>query len=308
MTSERSHSLRGPSSFHRFVNRRLGYMFLAPLIAVLLVVNLYPSLYQLWISFSSYRLAGPPARFVGWANYARLLHDERLGHSLIVTLKFLAYTVPMELVAGMALALLLSGSRWRKYFLPPLLIPVIITPVVAGYIFQYLYREEYGLIPYLLGLIGIDLGYNVTTHPATVIAALAIVDIWQWTPFACVVMLAGLQSLPHSVFEAARVDGAGPLAILRSVTLPLLKNQILIVLLFRTVDGLKVFDTVYAMTRGGPGTESEVVSLYLHLVGFQFRLLGYGAAIGMVLVLLGTLLANFYFKLLRAQVEGGEAR
>ena len=279
---------------------KTGYILIAPVLAVLMIVNLYPSIYQIFISFMSYKLGSPVSTFNGLWNYHKLLTDQRFWNSLLVTIRLLLYTLPIQLLLGIILALLLDASRYRKYFLPFLVLPVVTTPIVVGYIFQYMFREDYGLISYILRLFHLFPGYNLTSNPNTVIPAIALVDTWQWTPFVMIVLLAGLQSLSSSVYEAARVDGASPWKIFTNITLPLLKNQILVVLLFRTVDVLRTFDIIYALTRGGPGTSSETLTIYLQLTGFKFRALGYAGAMGIFLLLIATLITFFYMKLIRS--------
>lgn len=293
---------------HRRRRLNVGYAFVAPVLVVLVVINLYPALYQVYISLTSYQLGLEGAPFVGLANYGRLFQDARFWNAAWVTFKFLLLVIPTELLLGLALAQLLYSCRPRKYFLPLLLLPMVTTPIVVGYIFQYMFREDYGLISYFLRLLHLFPGFNLTANPTTVVPALAFVDVWQWTPFAMLVLLAGLESLPTQVFEAARVDGASALAMFRRITLPMLRNQLAVVLLFRTVDALRVFDIIFAMTRGGPGTASESVSIYLQLTAFRFRDLGYSAAIGMFLLLIGSWLAQAYLKLTgsEAQLTGGE--
>ncbi len=277
-----------------------------PLLALLIAVNLYPALYQIYISLTSYELGGPPPEFIGLHNYGAVFQDPRFWNSVFVTLKFLVLSIPVELTLGMVLALLLFNLPTRRFFIPLLLLPIITTPVVVGYIFQYLYREDYGVISYLLRVVHLFPGYNLTAHPSTVIPALAAVDVWQWTPFVMLILLAGLQALPASVYEAAVVDGASGWQLFWWVTLPLLRNQVALALIFRTVDGLRVFDTIYTITRGGPASLSESVTFYLQLSAFQFRQIGYGAAMGMMLLVIGTLFARLYLRFFTAQALGSE--
>jgi len=285
---------------------KTGYILIAPVLVVLIIVNLYPSIYQIFISFMNYKLGSPVSTFTGLSNYHKLLTDQRFWNSLLVTLRLLVFTLPIQLLLGIILALSLDASKYRKYFLPFLVLPVVTTPIVVGYVFQYMFREDYGLISYFLRLLHLFPGYNLTSNPDTVIPSIALVDTWQWTPFVMIVLLAGLQSLSSSVYEAARVDGASPWKIFTKITLPLLKNQILVVLLFRTVDVLRTFDIIYALTRGGPGTSSETLTIYLQLTGFKFRALGYAGAMGIFLLLIATIITLFYMKVIRTDTLEGE--
>lgn len=273
-----------------------------PLLITLLIINLYPTIYQIYISLTSYRLASPTCKFIGLSNYVELLSSSRFWNSILVTLKFLVWTIPLEIILGTLIALLIYNCKHGRYFIPLLLLPVTTTPIVVGYIFQYMYREDYGVISYILKLLGVFPGYNLTANPTTVIPAIAIVDVWQWTSFVMLILLAGLQSLPDSIYEAAKVDGASGFQLLRWITIPLLKSQFFIVLIFRTVDVIRMFDIIFSITRGGPGMESENTSVYLQLLAFRFRELGKGAAFSILLMFIGVFFAVLYLKILKTQM------
>jgi multiple sugar transport system permease protein len=205
------------------------------------------------------------------------------------------------MVVGTAVALLLHNSPHRKLFLPALLLPIVATPIVVGFIFKYMYQEDYGLISYFMKLTHLFPGFNLTSRIHTVLPALAFVDFWEWTPFVMLIMLAGFNGIPLSVTEAANLDGASGWKRLWFVELPMLRAEFLVALLFRTVDIIRVYDIIYATTRGGPGAFSESASVYLQTTAFKFRDLGYACAFGFTLVLLGVALANFYLRLARAR-------
>lgn len=283
-------------------NKYLPVYLILPLLFTLLVVNLYPTIYQIYISLTSYTLAGSTIEFIGLSNYIQLLYDNRFWNSILVIIKFLLYTIPLEVILGMFIALLLYECEYRRYFIPLLLLPVTTTPIVVGYIFQYMYRQDYGIISYVLKVLRIFPGYNLTANPNTVIPAIAIIDIWEWTPFVMLILLAGLQSLPPSIYEAAKVDGASSIQLLKWITIPLLKNQIFIVLIFRTVEIIRLFDIIFSTTRGGPGIASESTSIYLQLLAFRFRELGKGAALSMLLMFIGLFFATLYLRILKNQM------
>lgn len=286
---------------HYLRRRYVPLLFLAPLVLLLVLVNLYPAVYQIITSFTSRTLGFQTADFVGVANYVHLFQDGRFWNSLWITLQLLIFTVPIELAAGMVLALLLNESPHRRFFLPVLLLPMVVTPIVVGFIFKYMYQQDYGIISYLLKLIHLYPGYNPTSNIHTVLPAIAVIDIWEWTPFAMIILLAGLQSLSQSVLEAANLDGASRWQIFWWVIVPLLKGEIIVVLLFRFVDVLRIYDIIYALTRGGPGSFSESVSIYLQLVAFRFREIGYASAFGIVLVFLGAGLASMCLRILKSR-------
>ena len=209
------------------------------------------------------------------------------------------FALPAELIVGTAVALLLHNSPHRKIFLPALLLPIVATPIVVGFIFKYMYQEDYGLISFFMKLLHIFPGFNLTSQIHTVLLALAFVDFWEWTPFVMLIMLAGFNGIPVSVTEAANLDGASGWTRLWFIELPMLRAEFLVALLFRTVDIIRVYDIIYATTRGGPGAFSESASVYLQTVAFKFRDLGYASAFGFTLVLLGVALATLYLRVAR---------
>ncbi len=274
--------------------------FLLPLLVVLLVINVYPTVFEISASFSSITLGQPGARFTGLDNFRRLVTDQRFWNSLRVTVEILLFAVPAEMVAGTLIALMLHASRHRKIFFPALLVPIVMTPIVAGFVFKYMFQEDYGLISWLLRLVGLFPGFNLTTRIQTVLPAIALVDFWQWTPFVMLIVLAGLNKIPASVMEAASLDGASAWQRFSRIVLPMLQAEFLVALLFRTVDVMRIYDIIYATTRGGPGSFSESASMYLQISAFQFRDLGYACAFAFALMLLGVLWANVYQRVLRS--------
>jgi multiple sugar transport system permease protein len=286
---------------HSFGRGRTPFLFLLPLLLILLVINIYPTVFEIGTSFSSRTLGLPSSHFVGLRNFRHMLVDARFWNSLWVTFRLLLFALPAELVVGTAVALLLHNSPHRKIFLPALLLPIVATPIVVGFIFKYMYQEDYGLISFFLKLTHLFPGFNLTSQIHTVLLALAFVDFWEWTPFVMLIMLAGFNGIPISVTEAANLDGASGWKRLWFIELPMLRAEFLVALLFRTVDIIRVYDIIYATTRGGPGAFSESASVYLQTTAFKFRDLGYASAFGFTLVLLGVGLATIYLRLARAR-------
>jgi multiple sugar transport system permease protein len=280
---------------------RTPFLFLLPLLLILLVINVYPTVFEIGTSFSSRTMGMTSSHFVGLKNFRHMLTDGRFWNSLWVTLRLLLFALPAELVVGTAVALLLHNSPHRKLFLPALLLPIVATPIVVGFIFKYMYQEDYGLISYAMKLLHVFPGFNLTSRIHTVLPALAFVDFWEWTPFVMLIMLAGFNGIPLSVTEAANLDGASGWKRLWFIELPMLRAEFLVALLFRTVDIIRVYDIIYATTRGGPGAFSESASVYLQITAFKFRDLGYASAFGFTLVLLGVALATLYLRLARAR-------
>lgn len=272
-------------------------LLLLPIVIFLLSLTVFPLIYAILTSLQHYVLSDPLAkRFVWFQNYTKMLQDERFWNSLANTFHFIAVSLTLEMILGMIMALLLKrrflGSGIAKTLL---LLPTITTPVVVGLIWIMLYDPQFGLINYLL----VELGF----HPQAwldsekyAMWALIIVDVWEWTPFVALVLLAGLQSLPVEPYEAAMVDGAGPLQRFIHLTLPLLKPYLVIAFLIRFMDAFRWFDTIYVMTKGGPGTATETVNMYGYLTGFNFLNMGYAATLGITMLVLITIISTLVVK------------
>ena len=210
---------------------------------------------------------------------------------------FVVVGIAVEYVLGLAIALLMNRRlRGIGIFRTALLLPMAMTPIVTGMVWLILYNPNYGLINYLLGLVGIQ-GPDWISQPNTALLALIIVDIWQWTPFMFLVLSAGLAGLPIEVSEAAKVDGANRWQEFWSVTLPLLKRTSLLAILLRVIDLWKVFDTIFALTKGGPGTATQTLNFYGYLQGFRWFNLGYAAAIMVVAMFVIMFFANYFMRL-----------
>jgi len=282
--------------------RRLGtdylpYLFLAPAVITLLALTIYPFLYSIYISFFSFK-GGNPSQFIGLNNYIRLLNDGLFWNSIKVVILYTICSVSLELILGLALALFFAQPlRLRGLWRSLMIIPMMLTPVVIGVIWRLMYDPNFGIIAYLLRSVGLA-PIEWLAHGNLAFIAVVLVDVWNWTPFMFLVLLAGLESLPVEPFEAARMDGASRLQILRDHTLPLLTPTLLVALLIRSMDALRIFDHIYVMTTGGPGSATEVASLYLYKTAFKFSDFGYAAAGLFVLMILITVLSRLYLRVL----------
>jgi multiple sugar transport system permease protein len=276
-----------------FRRRRAEYGLLAPTVLILLGLSLYPTLYNLWHSLHTTELIGPET-FSGVDNYEKLFSDDRFWSSAKVTAQFAVVTVFGTILLGLGLAVALDrvSDRARRFALPLVIIPMAMSPIVVGLIFKFLYNDAVGPINYYLGVLGFQLDNSFLARPDTAIWAVAVVDIWQWTPFAVLVFLAALQSLPSGPTEAARIDGAGALGTFFYVRLPMIRAELIVVFLLRALDSFRVFDVVYATTRGGPGTSTETLSIYLQRVSFQFLDWGYAGAMSIFLIIVAVLLVK----------------
>ena len=263
----------------------LYWALIAPTAVFALAMTILPLGYSLLTSFHEYRLGKPPL-FVGVQNYVNLLRDSNFHESLVTTLVFTVVATGMEFVLGLGLALLLKEEfRFQSVIRSSLIIPMVIAPVVVGIIWRLLYNADVGLFSFAVqALTGKNL--SVLSSTALALPALILVDIWEWTPFMFLILLAGIQSLPQEPFEAARVDGASPWNVFVHLTLPMLRPVIVVAILIRALDAFTVFDQVFVLTQGGPGTATEVATLMIYKTAFRFSQYGYGAAMAMALLVM----------------------
>lgn len=265
-------------------SRLVPYYFILPCVFTLLLISVFPFVYSIFLSFQRYNLLKPAKNaFIGFNNYISLGSDERLWNALRVTGIFTSVTVAAELVFGLALAVFLNRNFVGKRAVRTLLtLPMVMAPVVVGVVWRMFYNADAGMFNYFLTLIGLDkkewLGLG-----STALFAVALTDIWQWTPFMFLMCVAGLESIPLEPVEAAHVDGANAWQIFTYIRLPLLKPIILIALLIRLTDSLRTFDLIYVMTGGGPGIITEIYNLYVYLMGFRYFRIGYASSLATVL-------------------------
>lgn len=279
-------------------NRRIFLIFLLPVVAVLFLTTLYPMLYAGWLSFRNYDLAKPfiPRIFVGWANYAEILSSGPFLHALVTTFKLMAITLSVQLVLGVGLALLvtqrLPGMGLARTLL---LIPMMISPVIVGLVWLFLYFPELGYLNYFLSVVGIaPVGWITTTTWA--LWAIAIADIWQWTPFVMMGTAAALHSLSPEPYEAAMIDGNSRWDVFWRVTLPQLKPVLVSLMFLRAIDAFKIYDIIFVLTKGGPGDSTEVLSMFIYRESFTFWRMGMGAAASFVSLAIITILITLFFR------------
>ena len=274
---------------------------IAPLIALFFGVVGFPLLYAFYLSITDYKLTdrGTPS-IVGAGNYVSTFGDAAFWHAFGTTATFVGVAVGLELVIGLALALALQKQRWaRDVTRSMLLAPMFITPIAVGLIFRFLLNDQLGAIPHMLRAIGIDYDFF---GPGRALFTLAFMDVWQWTPFMVLLLLAGLQSIPSEPLEAARVDGARGWYVLRRVTLPLLAPVLVVAILLRSLDAMKVFEYVFATTRGGPGNQTETLQYFVYQTGIQFFRLGSASSMAfVVLVVVLTIIVIAFRRLERTR-------
>jgi multiple sugar transport system permease protein len=284
------HGLRG--------ERRPATLFLLPAVVVILLTTLYPLAYSLFLSGHSWNMSIPNSQPVPNfpANYTALVSDQQFLSSLRTTFVFVAVSVTVELVLGMALALLItSAMRFLGVVRTILLIPVMIAPVVVGILWRTLYHTDYGPVNDLLTTLGLP-GREWLGDPANALSSVILVEVWQQTPVVTLILAAGLASIPVELGEAARVDGAGGWRVFRHITLPLLKRVILVVLVLRIMDLFKTFDIVYTLTQGGPGGVTDVISNLIYRTGLRAFQLGTASAMSWVFLVIVVLVSLVFVR------------
>lgn len=275
-------------------------LFIAPAFIVIGIILVYPLGYSLWLSFHEWTLRGfrQGVPYVGLQNYIDLFSNPDFINSLLVTAKFVILAVGIEFVLGMGLALLLNHDLRGKHFIRAMvLLPMMCTNVVIGLTWRLLLNYEFGLVNYYLGVMGIA-PVEWLSKPAMALPAVILVDVWNTTSFVALLLLAGLQALPEEPFEAARIDGASAWQSFINITLPLLRQTILVVLLWRMIDTFRIFDVIYLLTAGGPARATETVSIYVYRYGFQSFNLGYASAASYIMILIMLVIAAFLARLI----------
>ena len=274
---------------------------LAPAVLLLLLLTVFPYIYALRMSTLAFRF-GKPAGFIGLANYGDMLTDGSFWASMGRTIVFSVIVVFVELILGLILALFANRiTTFRDLVRTGLILPMAIAPVVVAIIWRTLLNGEFGIVDYVTDEV-FHLG-RPNWLGDLAFWSMCILDIWQWTPFMFLVLLAGLQAIPVEMYDAAYVDGASEFQLLRFVTLPLLNPTILVAVLVRTVDALRIFDQVFLLTAGGPGTTTEFVSLFIYKIAFKFTQMGYASSLLLVLFVVTVIMALAYIFLLRRSSE-----
>ena len=280
-----------------WLDHHLRWVFPLPTVLVLLVFTVLPLLFNLVLSTQDRSVSSAlPSRFVGLGNYAQAFSDPRFWNATWLMTLFALIAVPCQMLLGLGLAALLNRPLprqllWGEGLIRSLvLLPMISTPVAIGLIWALMMNPDLGVLNYLLEQVGLPRSLWVA-DPTLAIPALALIDIWQWTPLVALILLAGLQSMPDEPFEAARIDGASGWQVFRYVTWPLLQPAVFAALTLRLIDALKTFDIIEVITQGGPGTSSETLNVYAFHTGFEFLRVGYTAALLTLLLIVVGLVA-----------------
>ena len=271
---------------------------------VLAVILVYPLAYSLGLSFYNYYLPVPRTTFVGLDNFRFILGDDAFWEALGVTVRFTGTAVAIEVVLGIAVALLLDARiPCRRFVNTVVLLPMAITPAVAGLLMRWMFESNWGLVNYFLGLVGVR-GPGWTGDPAWALWSIIFADVWQNTPFVILVVYAGLQSVPVEPLEAAMVDGASRAQTLAHVVFPFLRPLVLFVLIIRSMDAFRIFDQVFVMTGGGPGTATQTITFYNYVMAFRMLRMGRASALGVVTLLILSVVIGVWIYLLYRREQG----
>lgn len=267
-----------------------GHLYVLPAFLVVGVVSLFPLLYTLWLSTRNHELISQNRDFSGWENYRVVLADPAVRSAALNTTVYTASTVLLSLLFGLLLALLVNQIGWgRRIFRTAFFLPMLMAPAVVGVMWRFLFNDQVGLVTLISDAVGY--GGSWLGDPTLAMVAIIVVDVWQWTPFVFMLLLAGLEAAPHDPVEAARIDGANSWQIFRNVTLPAIMPLIVIALLFRFTWAFRGFDHVYTMTQGGPGGATELLSLAVWRRAFVNLDFGESSAIAMLMFVLMSAIA-----------------
>ena len=294
------------SAVSAWADRHFKWLMVAPAALLILVLSIYPLLFSMWVNFVNYDFQIPGHDFVGLQNFAQVINDPLAWSSLIVTIFLSLTVVVVEFVLGLALALaMVKTFRGRGVVMSILIVPLFISPVIVGQSWALFLQRPFGPADYLLSqLLGHPIAISWVGETPWVYISIIVADVWQWTPFIFVILLAGLAAIPPHLYEAAELDGIRPLQTFIYVTLPQLAPIILLAITFRLLDAVKLFDIIFMLTGGGPGTATYTTSFYLYQLGFQqFHLSVATAGSWIFLLLLSVVIMVLVRRLLRAEAR-----
>lgn len=294
LTGTRLSRSRFARKFADLVSR---WAFMVPAAVLLLAVLAYPIFYTIEISFSRFDLATFSAvEWVGWDNYTQVLDDYRFWESMKVTVVYLVFALPLQIVLGFGIAFLINAEwRGRNVVRALFIIPMVVAPVVAGGLWRMILDPLWGIVNYVLGLVGLE-PLDWFGDPTLAMAALIIIDTWRWTPFVILTATAALLALPRDVFEAAEIDGANWWSKLWSITLPLLVPIIAATFVVRWLGAVKMFDIALAATYGGPGGATNVINLFIYEEAFRSLRFAESAAMAVIILVVTMVLTAIFLR------------
>lgn len=280
----------------------LEMKMLIPVLALLAVLSLFPFFYIIWMSLNIVSLInGISFDFAGLANWTRMFTDEIVGAAWARAALYFVATVGLEMILGIAIALLVHELVWGKNLvLSLILLPMFMAPVIVGLLGRFLTDSSYGLYAYVLRELGI-FESDILGTASSALPAVILMDVWEWTPLIVLIVLAGLASVNQYVIEAAKVDGANYLERLRYIVAPSIAGVVIVALLVRSMDAIRYFDIITVTTNGGPGNTTKIIPIRLYETAFRFFDLGYAAAIGLGMLVFSILVANVFVRILESR-------
>ncbi|HMQ57607.1 MAG TPA: sugar ABC transporter permease [Rhizobiaceae bacterium] len=286
----------------RWLSAEHPFPWLAPITAMLLVFGVYPLLYAIWLSLHQRNRVKRVDEFVWFKNWVQAFNDQRVWDSLAVTFTYTGIALVIQLSLGLAIAMLLDQDRRGYGLLRALMtLPLVVPPAVTGMMFLLMEDGSFGWLSQNLYMLGIISPQNpILASHSTALMGVMLADIWQWTPFMVLIMMAGLRSLPKEPYEAAAIDGANAFQVFRRLTLPMMSKVIAVAVLIRGVDLFRIFDYVYVMTSGGPGTATETISAYAGRI-FVTGNFPYAATLSLLTMIIVIVVANVFVRVFRVR-------
>ncbi|NNE80744.1 MAG: sugar ABC transporter permease [Silicimonas sp.] len=275
--------------------KRRGAMLVAPALIILFVMNIFPLLWSFGLSFFNYKASSPRVpSFRGLSNYERVLTDEKTWERFQTTAVIVGSSVLLQLIVGFLLALMFAKVfPMRRIVLMLVLTPMMLSFVSVGVFFKLFYEPTFGIVSYVMNIFMTD-KFVMLGSPGGAIAGIVIADAWMWSPFVMLLVLAGLVSVPKYLYEAAEIDRASSWRIFWTITFPYIKSLLLLAILFRTIETFKLFDIVYIITEGGPGSSTETIAVFLYRNAFQFFQTSRSAALAYIVLFIVIVLTNLY--------------
>jgi multiple sugar transport system permease protein len=280
----------------------LEMKMLVPVLFLLAVLSLFPFFYIIWMSLNTVSLInGISFDFSGLANWTRMFTDVIVGAAWVRSLIYFVATVGLEMILGIAIALLVHELVWGKNLvLSLLLLPMFMAPVIVGLLGRFLTDSSYGLYAFVLRELGI-FDQDILGTASSALPAVILMDVWEWTPLIVLIVLAGLASVNQYVIEAAKVDGANYVERLRHIVAPSIAGVVIVALLVRSMDAIRYFDIITVTTNGGPGNTTKIIPIRLYETAFRFFDLGYAAAIGLGMLVFSILVATVFVRILESR-------
>ena len=286
-----------------------------PTIIVLAVITIYPFIWMVVMSFKETAMdPGEKDVWVGLYNYVRLLDDEPFLNGVKLLVWYFILCLSIEMIVGTSVAMLINNAKFENVFIVIFVMPMMVAPIVVGYLFRFLYNVSFGWGYWFLKSTGLMGGETILANakpwllpfmPSTAFMAVVAADVWEWTPLIILIVLAGLKAVPQDQLEAARVDGAGPVRTFLEVTLPNIKGVLLIAVVVRFMDNVRLIDLIYLLTKGGPADTTKILPFYLYNVSFRYFEFGRGAAIGFILLLFTIIMGMFFVNVVFKKKEVG---